>query len=96
MLVLHRIIHPTEFLKCQISGEIIRPGDFYYEDDEDGLIVKATIYRQIKDEYERNNFDYSKLQAYQSEMEYAQALKEATRRKKYESLLSRKVTGKGN
>ena len=39
MLYLKRIVNDYEFLKCGISNELIAYGDYYYEDDEDGLIV---------------------------------------------------------
>ena len=53
MLRLKRVVHFNEFLKCKVSGEIISYGDYYYEDDEDGLIVKASVYKQLQREKQR-------------------------------------------
>ena len=81
----------NEFYKCGISNEIIYPGEWYYEDDEDGLIVKATVYKRISDEHKDRNFDYSKLEQLQSQEEYRIKLKEQMQASNYASLLDRKV-----
>ena len=47
MLHLKRITHDYEFMRCHISDELIAYGDWYYEDDEAGLIVKFTVYQRI-------------------------------------------------
>ena len=91
ILILKRNTHFNEFYRCGISGELITYGDWYYEDDEDHLIVKAEIYKQIKDKYREDTFDYSYLNTLQSEEEYRQKIKEMTRVNNYASLLSRKV-----
>lgn len=70
---------------------MITYGDWYYEDDDDNLIVKAEIYKQIKDQYKNDTFDYSYLNNLQSQEEYRQKLKEMTRANNYASLLSREV-----
>ena len=81
----------NEFYMCAISNEIIYPGEWYYEDDEDGLIVKATVYKQILKEAKAAEFDYSKLNQLSSQEEYRQKLKENLRMSNYSSLLDRKV-----
>ena len=91
MLHLKRNQYFNELYKCGISNEIIYPGEWYYEDDEDGLIVKATVYKRICDEYKRKNFDYSKLEQLQSQEEYRQQLIRQMQKENYASLLDRKV-----
>lgn len=94
MLHLKRIIHDYEFLRCDISNELIAYGDWYYEDDTDGLIVKFTVYQRIKDKRERDTFDYTLLERAQSEKEYKQQLKKAERELFEATVLDRKIYGK--
>ncbi len=91
ILILKRNTHFNELYKCVISGELIRYGDWYYEDDTDHLIVKAEVYKQISDQYKYDTFDYLYLNSLQSEEEYRQKIKEISRANNYASLLSRKV-----
>lgn len=95
MLHLKRVQYFTDFMRCKISGEIISHGDYYYEDDEDGLIVKATVYREMLDEKRNNEFDYSKLQKAETQREYQEALKEYERQFLSQTLLDRKVSHEG-
>jgi hypothetical protein len=48
---------PNQLLKCDITKEFIYPGDFYYEDDEDGLIVKAKSYLTLLERKRRLEYD---------------------------------------
>jgi regulator of RNase E activity RraA len=95
MLWLHRNTRFNELYKCQISGELIGPGDYYYQDDEDGLIVKASVYRQLLDEKKKNEFDYSKLENAESQRDYAETLKQAEREFMTNTLFDRKIAAKG-
>lgn len=94
MLHLKRIVYDYEFMKCKISGELIGYGDFYYEDDEDGLIVKASVYNEIMDKRKEELFDYSKLERARSEKEYTQMLKRAEKELLTQTLFERKIVGK--
>lgn len=96
MLVLKRVVNDYEFLKCQISKELIGYGDWYYQDDEDGLIVKFTVYQRIKDKRKRDTFDYSLLEQANSEREYKEILKRAERELFEVTVLDRKILGKDN
>lgn len=91
MLVLKRNRYFNELYKCGISNELIGYGDWYYQDTDDGLIVKATVYKRIKQEQEEKQFDYTKLNQLMSQRDYREALKEATREINYMDLLNRKV-----
>ena len=42
MLWLKRNTRFNELMKCDISGDLIGPGDYYYIDDVDGVRIKAT------------------------------------------------------
>lgn len=94
MLHLKRIVLFNELLKCKVSGELIGPGDFYYEDDEDGLIVKASVYRRYKDQKIRQEWDYSLLNQATSEREYRQLLLRLQKDFFAQTLFDRKIAGK--
>ena len=79
MLHLKRVQYFTDFLKCKVSGEIIRHGDYYYEDDEDGMIIKATVYGQMKKEKREEEFDYTRLNQAESLRDYEASLKDYER-----------------
>lgn len=94
MLWLKRNIRFNELMKCDISGEFIGPGDYYYIDDVDGVRIKATVYKQMKDKAKKESWDYSKINAAQSEADYKRMLKDATRYMLAETVLERKVAGR--
>lgn len=96
MLWLKRNIRFNELYKCMISNELIGPGEYYYEDDGDGLIVKATIYRKMLNQKIRDEWDYSKLEGHLSRQEYANYLREAERQFLSATLFDRKIAGKGD
>ena len=89
MLKLKRVQYFTDFLRCHISKEIIRHGDYYYEDDEDGLIIKASHYGKLKKEQKEEEFDYTKLNQAESLRDYEQALKEYEREFLQSTLMDR-------
>ena len=94
MLWLRRNNNFNQLYKCDISDELISPGEFYYKDDTDGLIVKATVYKEIQNAKKEEEWDYSKLNNAENEREYRQLLKEATAQIMRVTLLDRKVAGK--
>ncbi|MCY7865936.1 hypothetical protein [Bacillus atrophaeus] len=94
MLHLKRVVNFNDFIRCKVSGDIISYGDFYYEDDEDGFIVKATVYKAMLREKELNEFNYEKLQRAESQLDYRQALKEYEREFLAQSLFERKIAHK--
>lgn len=94
MLWLRRSIHFNELMKCDVSGEHIYPGDYYYIDDTDGIKIKATVYKQLKDKAKREQWDYSKINQAQNEADYRRMLKDATMQMLAETVLERKVAGR--
>lgn len=95
MLMLHRMVDPFEVRKCDISGEMIVYGDFYYEDTEDGVTVKATEYKKLKDEMINNRFDRTLLNKAQSDAEYKQMLKKAEQEFLKSTILDRPIMKNG-
>lgn len=94
MLVLKRVQNFNEFLKCGLSEQVLMYGDFYYEDTDDGLIVSATYYHELKTKKEEEEFDYTKLNTATSEKEYSDMLKQAEREYLNEVIFDRKILGK--
>ena len=94
MLHLKRIVNPFEWERCHITGAYIRYGEFYYEDDEDGLVVSFDYYNQLKKEKREAEWDYSRLSQAESEQEYDTIMQEKTREFLSQGLLDRKIAGK--
>ena len=95
MLMLHRMVDPFEVRKCDVSGEIIVYGDFYYEDTDDGVTVKATVYKKLKDEMENNRFDRTLLNKAQSDAEYKKMMQKAEQEYLKASILDRPIMKNG-
>lgn len=76
MLFFKRNIHFNELLRCDISGLPIGLNDYYYEDDEDGTIIRFDVYQRLKRRKKRERFDYDKLQFASSQLEYREALRQ--------------------
>lgn len=96
MLVLKRMIHPYEVRKCKISDEFIVYGDFYYEDDQDGTIIKLTTYNKLKKEAKEEAFDYSLLARAKSQKEYNELVKRAERDFLRATILDRPIFDQGH
>lgn len=91
MLHLRRVTGQYEWERDHITGEYIMFGDFYYYDDEDGLVVSKKTYDKFKDQERRNNWDYSRLENAQSQREYEEIMKQKERDFLTNTLLNRKV-----
>lgn len=94
MLFLKRNIHFNEVMKCSISKELIIYGDYYYEDDEDGAIIKATVYAQMKKEQKEAEFNFSRLNRAEAQRDYEAVLKEYEREYLQKTILDRPIAGK--
>lgn len=94
MLWLKRNTRFNELYKCKVSGELIGPGDYFYEDDEDGVIIKADVYYDLKKKKEEDEFDYTKLNNAQSQREYELMLQQYEREFLSQTILDRKIAGK--
>lgn len=94
-LVLKRITWPYDCVKCDITRKLIAYGEFYYEDDEDGLIVDAEYYyqRKMQEKYEEA-FQNPELHAGADAISYRTAMLQAERKLLDRGLLERPVAGK--
>lgn len=86
----------NEVMKCGVSGDLIGPGDFYYVDDQDGLIIKATVYKDIMRKQKEETWDYTKINSATNQNEYKKMLQEATRQMLASSVVDRKVAGRAD
>jgi len=94
MLRLHRITDEYEFMKDTVTGQVIMPGDFYYQDDEDPtIIVNAKTLHDLKMKKKKDNWDYSDLNDAKSRKEYEQQLKQAEYELRKETILENKIWG---
>ncbi len=96
MLHLKRITHFNEFMRCHVSDQIMMYGDFYYEDDTDGLIVSAKYYHELKKKKKEEEWDYTALNNFQSQKEYQEKLREAEKALFESTVLDREVAGVDN
>lgn len=93
MLHMKRVDQPFTWERDHITGDYIRFGEWYYWDDEDGLVVSLRTYRQFKRQKELDTFDYTRLNQAASQREYEEILKESTRIHNMETLLDRRIEG---
>ena len=91
MLHLKRVLTPFAWERCHITGEYITYGDYYYFDDEDGLIVKASVYHEMKRRKREEEWDWTRYKNAESEREYQEVCREKEREYLTEHLLERKV-----
>ena len=91
MLHLKRVQYFNEWIRCKVSGRILSWGDWYYEDDEDGLVVCALEYKKMQQERKEEQWDYSRIQMAENEREYKQRLKELEREHIKKTLLDRQM-----
>ena len=94
MLHLKRVTSQYELIMCQVSKELITFGEYYYEDDEDGLIVKATVYHEAEKKKAKDAFDKTKLENAKSFNDYKKALKKAEEELIKQTLADRVVFGR--
>ena len=94
-LQLKRITWPYDCVKCDITRKLLAYWDYYYEDDEDGLIVCADYYynRKMQKEFEEAMMN-PELNVPQDVMSYKMAMLQAERKYLDRGLLDRKVNGK--
>lgn len=92
MLHLNRVLFFTDFFDCDISGETIAYGDYYYHDDERNINIKATVYHAMKQQIERDNFDHTAINCSHTRKDYKAKLQELERQflmsETYEALLN--------
>lgn len=91
MLRWNRVTNQFEWERCHLTGEYITFGEYYLKDDEDGLIVRGSVYARLKRQHKEDTWDYSKLQQAQNEREYTQMMRQAEQEFLTDGLFERKI-----
>lgn len=94
MLELKRLRYFTDFLRDTLDDRIIGPGEYYYEDPDDGTIISCEHYWELKKEKMENDFDDSWYNYMESEKDYKERLRQAQQQLKSASILNRDILGK--
>ena len=68
-------------------------GDFYYTND-DGKVISAKYYHNIKEQRKRETFDQTILENAKSQKEYQDELRKAEQEYLTQTMLEEKVAGK--
>lgn len=89
MLHLKRMRYFNEIIRDTVDDRMIGPGEYYYEDDEDGTIISADHYYEIKKQRKEDEWDYSKLDIAQDEKDYKESLRQAEQEFLQENILDR-------
>ena len=95
MLKLKKIVNPYEWERSHLTGSYILPGATYYEDDEDGFIIRADEYAELKKRKKEEEFDYSRLIGAQNEREYSEMMRQMYREYNQDTLLDNRKVDKG-
>lgn len=94
-LQLKRMVNPYECVKCDITRKLIAYNHFYYEDDEDGLIVDADYYHRRKQQARVEEALLNpEINVPQDAMSYQVAMRQKEREYLDRGLLDRPVAGK--
>lgn len=77
MLVLKRIQYFNDFIRDTVDDRVIGYGEYYYEDTEDGTIISAEHYWELKKAQMEKEWDDSWFNAMESERDYKEKLRQA-------------------
>lgn len=89
MLILKRMRYFNEFIRDTLDDRIIGPGEYYYEDPDDGLIISAEHYWELKQAKMEDEWDDSYLDFMQSQKDYKEALRQAEQQYQQRTVLNR-------
>ena len=89
MLILKRMQYFNEFIRDTVDDRIIGYGDYYYEDDEDGTIISAEHYWELKKAAQEDAWDDSWYEYMDSERDYREKLRKAEQKMMQNSILNK-------
>lgn len=70
-----KMVQPYEIIKCDLSGDLMFAGDWYYYDARIDKRYLYEAYHHMRKEVKENAFDFNKLYQAQSVTEYKNILK---------------------
>jgi len=89
MLILKRVRYFTDFMRDSVDNRIIGPGEYYFEDTDDGSLISCEHYWELKKERMEAEWDDSYYNSMESERDYKEKLKEAERQYLQKEILDR-------
>lgn len=89
MLVLKRMTYFNEFIRDTVDDRIIGPGEYYYEDDEDGLIISAEHYWELKKQKMESEWDDSYYNYMEGQKDYKERMRQAEQAYNQKTVLDR-------
>jgi hypothetical protein len=90
MLVLKRIQYFNDFIRDTVDGRVIGYGEYYYEDSDDGTIISAEHYWELKKAQMEREWDDSWYNAMESERDYKEKLRQAEMKMRQSTVLNKK------
>lgn len=89
MLILKRMRYFNEFIRDTVDDRIIGPGEYYFYDPDDGLIISAEHYWELKKQRMEDEWDESWYKAMESERDYKERLRKAEQQYNERTVLDR-------
>lgn len=89
MLYLKRVQYFTDFMRDTIDDRIIGPGEYYYHDPDDGTIISAKHYWELKKAKMEAEWDDSYYNIMENEKDYREKLRQAEQKYNESSILNR-------
>lgn len=89
MLELHRMRYFNEFIRDTVDDRIIGPGEYYYYDPDDGTIISAEHYWELKKKKMKDEWDDSYYENMLAERDYREKLRKAEQQYNKRSILNR-------
>lgn len=89
MLMLKRMRYFNEFIRDTVDDRIIGPGEYYYEDPDDGLIISAEHYWELKQQYMTDNFDNTYYNYMEDQKDYKERMRQAEQKYNQKTVLQR-------
>lgn len=89
MLILKRMRYFNEFIRDTVDDRIIGPGEYYFYDPDDGLIISAEHYWELKKQRMEDEWDESWYKTMESERDYKERLRKAEQQYNERTVLDR-------
>lgn len=89
MLILRRMRFFNEFIRDSIDDRIIGPGEYYFEDPDDGTIISAEHYWELKNQKINDEWDETYYNQMENQKDYKEALRQVEAKYKEQTVLNK-------
>lgn len=89
MLILRRMRFFNEFIRDTIDDRIIGPGEYYFEDPDDGTIISAEHYWELKNQKMNDEWDETYYNQMENQKDYKEALRQVEAKYKEQTVLNK-------